>query len=140
MFNWLKPVESQKPKTLGQVGEEIAQKEYKKQGFKIIAQNEYNKKGKRLGEIDFIAVNKTSLIFVEVKTRADEKGLFGSPVEAVDVYKQRKILKAIKFYLINHLEYKDLKPQIDVCVVILKAVDKFPESVKIYMNVVDDWS
>src|SRR3989344_6486505 len=77
MFNWLKS-KPQEPKTLGQIGEEIAQKEYEKKGFKIIAKNEYNKKGKRLGEIDFIARQKDSLVFVEVKTRKEDKGFFKS--------------------------------------------------------------
>ena len=68
MFNFLKS-KPQKPKTLGQLGEEFAQGKYKKHGYKILTANDYNKKGKRLGEIDFIAKNKDKLVFVEVKTR-----------------------------------------------------------------------
>ncbi|MBI3232063.1 MAG: YraN family protein [Candidatus Doudnabacteria bacterium] len=141
MLNWLKKIsENQKPKTLGQIGEEVAQKEYIKQGFKIIAKNEYNKKGKRLGEIDFIAKNKQTIVFVEVKSRQKEKGLFGSPVESVNTFKQIKILKAVKLYLLKHQNLMNLRPQIDVCTVILTAIDKNPTSVKIYSNVVEDWN
>lgn len=139
MFNWLKP-KPQTPKTLGQIGEEIAQKEYEKKGFKIIAKNEYHHKGKRLGEIDFIAKDKNTLVFVEVKTRKAEKGFFGSPIESVNIFKQQKILKAVKLYLLKHPDLMNLRPQIDVCIIILTGVDKPPQSVKIYSNVVEDWN
>ena len=133
-------MQPRKPKTLGQVGEEIAQTEYEKKGFKIIAKNEFNKKGKRLGEIDFIAKNNSVLAFVEVKTRQSEKGFFGGPLEAVDHFKQLKILKAVKLYLQKHQNLANLRPQIDVCAIILPDIDKAPESVKIYMNAVEDWN
>jgi uncharacterized protein (TIGR00252 family) len=136
--NWLKP-KPQEPKTLGQIGEEIAQKEYEARGFQIIAKNEYNKKGKRLGEIDFIARNKLTLAFVEVKTRTEEKGFFGSPIESVNYFKQIKILKAVKLYLLKHQNLMNLRPQIDVCAIILPAIDKNPASVRIYSNAVEDW-
>lgn len=141
MLNWFKKsLEPFKPKTLGQIGEELAQKEYEKKGYKIIATNEFNKKGKRLGEIDFIAKNKDILVFVEVKTRNKEKGFFGSPLESVNQFKQIKILKAVKLFLAKHQNLSNLKPQIDVCVIILKGVDKQPESVKIYESAVEDWN
>lgn len=139
MFNLFKQKPGE-PKTLGAIGEEIAQKEYEKKGFKIIAKNEFNKKGKRLGEIDFIAKNSQVLAFVEVKTRNSEKGNFGGPLEAVDFFKQKKILKAVKSYLLKHPEVADLRPQIDVCAIILPDIDKAPQSVKIYMNAVEDWN
>lgn len=141
MFNAFKQfTEPTKPKSLGQIGEEIAQEEYKKRGYKIIAKNEYNKKGLRLGEIDFIARNKNELIFVEVKTRNSDKGFFGNPIEAVNIYKQRKILKAVKVYLLKNRNLMGLRPQIDVCAVILPDIDKSAVSVKIYSNAVEDWS
>jgi len=118
MFNWFKKSsEEEKPKTLGQIGEEIAQEEYKKKGFKIIAKNEYNKKGRRLGEIDFIAKNKAQIIFVEVKTRVEDKGYFGTAIESVDHFKQIKLLKAVKMFFLRNQYALKLKPQIDVCVI-----------------------
>ncbi len=121
MFNWLKKSES--IKSLGQLGEEAAQEEYERCGFKIIAQNEYNKKGKRLGEIDFIAVDKNRIVFVEVKTRNLLSVKFGTGAEAVDQFKQIKILKAVKIFLQKHPEYAKLQPQIDVCVMEYSEVD-----------------
>ena len=101
MFKWVKS-QPLKQKTLGQLGEEYAHKEYERLGYKIIAANEYNKKGKRLGEIDFIAKNKSVIIFVEVKTRSSMPGKFGTGAEAVDIFKQHKILKAVKMYFLRN--------------------------------------
>ena len=128
-----------KPKSLGQAGEELAQGEYKKRGYRIIAANFFNKKGLRLGEIDFIAQNKEKIIFVEVKTRKSPAGKFGSGAEAVDRFKQIKILKAVKVFLQKYPENLKFIPQIDVCVVQLNELDKAAESVTIISNAVEDW-
>lgn len=142
MFNFFKskPVAPQKPKTLGQLGEEFAQKEYERRNYKIVASNFFNKKGLRLGEIDFIAKNKEKIIFVEVKTRVSEINKFGFGAESVDKFKQIKFLKAVKVFLQKNSEFNELQPQIDVCVVILPNIDKMPKSVKIISNAVEDWN
>ena len=142
MFNWFKSKSSQalKPKTLGQLGEEKAQEEYKKLGYKIVAANEYNKKGKRLGEIDFIAADKNRIVFVEVKTRNSSVNKFGTGAEAVDIYKQRKILRAVKMYFLRNQQHMNLQPQIDVCVMDYNEVDKIFKPAKIIANAVEDWN
>ena len=139
MFNWLK-TQPVKPKTLGQLGEEKAQDEYRKLGFKIIAKNEYNKKGKQLGEIDFIALDKHRIVFVEVKTRSSSADRFGSGAEAVNVFKQRKILAAVKMYFLRNPKYAVLAPQIGVCVMEYSELDKTFKSAKIIGNAVEDWN
>ncbi len=139
MFNWLKP-KSAKPKTLGQLGEEQAQLEYKRLGYKIIAANFFNKKGLRLGEIDFIARNNKQLIFVEVKTRSSLAVKFGGGAEAVNKLKQLKILKAVKVFQLANPHYQQLRPQIDVCVMEYSEVDKAFKSAKIIANAVEDWN
>ncbi|MEK7161596.1 MAG: YraN family protein [Patescibacteria group bacterium] len=142
MLNFFKnkPTTLQKPKTLGQLGEEYAQEEYKKLGYKIIAKNEYNKKGKRLGEIDFIAKNKDAIIFVEVKTRTEGVDKFGKGVESVNIYKQQKILRAVKMYFFRNQSYLTLKPQIDVCLLEYKGIDKSFKPATIISNAVEDWN
>ena|SRR5665213_2662575 len=137
MLRWFK-TKSAKTKTLGQLGEEFAQEEYKKRGYKIIAANFFNTKGLRLGEVDFIAKNKSSIIFVEVKTRSSQEGRFGTAADAVNVFKQQKLLKAVHMYLAKNPELRELVPQIDVCVVLLSGVDNRPESVTIIPNAVED--
>lgn len=140
MFTWFKKSSTQtKPKTLGQLGEEFAQGEYKKRGYKIIAANFFNKKGLRLGEVDFIAANKSEVIFVEVKARVSSTGKFGSGAEAVDIYKQRKILKAVKVFLQKNPKYLSLQPKIDVCVMEYSEIDKAFKSAIIIPNAVEDF-
>ena len=91
MFNLFITKKSDKPKSLGQLGEEFAQAEYKRRGYQIIAKNEYNTKGKQFGEIDFIAKTGQVINFVEVKTRSGSVDRFGTGAEAVNIYKQQKI-------------------------------------------------
>lgn len=112
----------QKPLTLGERGERWAQAEYKKLGFKILGANVFNRKGKRAGEIDFIARNKETIVFVEVKTRHARAEKYGTAAEAVNIYKQQKILRAVKIFLLSHSKYRNLRPQIDVCAIV---VDNF---------------
>ena len=125
MFNlFKKPTVIEKPKTLGQLGEEFAQKIYEEKGYEILGANVFNKKGLRKGEIDFIAKNKTEIVFVEVKTRANvETGKFGSAAESVNMFKQAKFLRAVKLYLLSNPQYQDLRQRIDVCLVEQSVVD-----------------
>jgi len=158
MLDWFKKKLPSEPKTLGQIGEEFAQAEYKKQGFKVIDANYFYRKGKRAGEIDFIATDKHRIIFVEVKTRASEIDRFGTAQDSVNQFKQIKLLKAVKLFLLNNPKFAKFKPQIDVCVVMAKdfsqltlvemdpakyiakvPVDKLPFSATIIPNAVEDW-
>ena len=88
-----------KPYDLGKAGEEVALKYLKRKKFKII------KKGFRLykGEIDVIAYDRKTLVFIEVKTRRSRS--FGLPEESVTTAKQRKIKKIAQgFMAFNNLE------------------------------------
>lgn len=138
MFGWLTFKFKPAGKSLGQKGEQQAQAEYKKRGFQIIAANFFNRRGKRLGEIDFVAKNSEKIVFVEVKTRTADSGKFGSGAEAVDFFKQQKLLKAVKIFLAAEPEYLKLQPQIDVCVMQYSEVDKSFEPAKIIANAVED--
>ena len=137
MFDWFKQ-KSELQKSLGKRGEEKAQEHYKALDFTIIGVNVFNKKGKQAGEIDFIAKNNKKIIFVEVKTRENAVGKHGSGVDAVDYYKQQKLLKAVKIYLLQNPKHTVLQPQIDVCVILWPNLDKEPESVTIIANAVED--
>jgi putative endonuclease len=52
----------------------------------------------RSGELDIIALEKDTLVFVEVRTRR-LTGRFGSPQESVDKRKQRKVRETAQVYL-----------------------------------------
>lgn len=70
---------------LGDEGERIAAKHLKKLGYRILARQTRT----RLGEIDLIATDGDVIVFVEVKSRRDDRE--GSPAEAVTLRKQRKL-------------------------------------------------
>lgn len=81
---------------LGRRGEEFARGFLERSGYRIICCN-YRCK---LGEIDIIAKDGETLVFVEVKTRTDFA--FGSPAAAVTMKKQRQICRAAQCYLAEH--------------------------------------
>jgi len=80
-------------KLLGRRGEVKVKKFLKKKGYKIL---ECNYKTK-FGEIDIIALDKETIVFVEVKTRSSDA--FGTPSEAVTFIKQKKYKKVAEEYL-----------------------------------------
>jgi putative endonuclease len=77
----------------GKKSESIAAKFLKKQGYKILEQNYRSK----LGEIDIIAKDKSTLVFVEVKARRSRQ--FGNPKWAITPKKKRKISMVALLYL-----------------------------------------
>jgi len=80
-------------KTLGARGEEIAVAYLKRQKYRIIETNFRC----RCGEVDIIARDGKTLVFVEVKTRRTAS--YGLPQLAVTPFKQRQISKAALAYL-----------------------------------------
>ena len=81
-------------KELGKLGEEMAAQYLKEKcHFKILARNFSN----RIGELDIVAADKNTIIFVEVKTRRDR--CYGRPAEAVEKRKQFKLGKVASTFL-----------------------------------------
>ncbi len=88
---------------IGNNYEQKAAEYLKQQGFVVIGQNFYS----RWGEIDIIARDGKYLVFAEVKYRKDNS--CGSPLEAVDAKKQRRICKAASYFCIKN-GYGDMTP------------------------------
>jgi putative endonuclease len=80
----------------GQQGEHIAAQYLRHQGYRLQAQN-YRC---RQGEIDIIAWDGTTLVFVEVKTKSQLA--FGAPQAMVDRRKQQKMLQVAMVYVQEH--------------------------------------
>ncbi len=99
--------------SIGKNGEEIAKNYLAKQGFKIL---ETNRHFSKLSEIDIIAQDKDTLVFVEVKTRKTD--ICGSPMEAITKTKYNHIRQGLFIYLQENPKYK--KYRIDAISVILK--------------------
>ena len=81
-------------KTIGKKGEDTACEYLKKQGYKIL---ERNFRYSRLSEIDIIAKEKDTIVFVEVKTRTSTT--YGHPFEAISHNKLNNIFQAALKYL-----------------------------------------
>ncbi len=77
----------------GKKSERLAAEFLKRTGYRILETNYRSK----LGEIDIIAREKGTIVFVEVKARNTSR--FGSPKGAVTPAKQRKISMAALDYL-----------------------------------------
>jgi len=84
-------------RSLGDSGERQAVQFLKKQGYQIVKRN-YKCPS---GEVDIIARDGETLVFVEVKTRTGTA--FGLPQEAVDRRKQKKLVN-VAFHYIGRLK------------------------------------
>ena len=82
--------------SLGQRGERAAQRYLRRRGYKIVARGQRG----RLGELDLVAVDGRTLVFVEVKTRRSHDA--GHPAEAVGSEKQRRLTRLALAFLKRH--------------------------------------
>ena len=80
----------------GDAGEDLACGHLRSRGMKILARNYRS----RSGEIDIVADDGGTLVFVEVKERSSES--HGSAVEAVTPAKRRKVVRAARAYAAAH--------------------------------------
>ena len=100
--------------SLGKMGEDLAVTQLKAMKYQILERN-YRCP---LGEMDIIAREKGSLVFVEVKTRATKD--FGGPAAAVHEKKQRQLSRVALLYL-NHKKIRDIPARFDVVAVDLSC-------------------
>ncbi len=96
---------------------------YKVTGYKIICNNFRCMQG----EIDIIAKDKKYLVFIEVKTRTNQK--YGEPRDAVDENKRKHIINTIKYYLYkNDLENAYIR--IDIIEIYIKKEKTYINHIK----------
>lgn len=99
--------------SIGKNGEEIAKTHLEKKGYKIL---EMNRHFSRFCEVDIIALDKDTLVFVEVKTRKTD--FCGHPLEAITKNKFNHIKQGLFLYLQENPKYK--KFRIDAVSILLK--------------------
>lgn len=93
-----------KTQAIGQLGEEQAAKYLLQQGYQMLDRNFRV----RSGELDIIAKQRDTIVFVEVKTRSSD--LYMTAREAVTKAKQTKIRNAARAYLAcNTLSYRNVR-------------------------------
>jgi putative endonuclease len=97
--------------SIGQSGEQAAVVFLKNKGFQIIQTN-YRVAG---AEVDIIARTGRILCFIEVKTRKSSD--YGAPEAFVHLAKQRKIIRAAKFFS-TRKPYREFLVRFDVVSII----------------------
>ena len=79
----------------GRRGEDLAHRFLRRQGLTIVARNYRARSGS--GELDIVAWERDTLVFVEVKARASAD--YGSPGRAVGLQKEKDLRRAAGDYL-----------------------------------------
>ncbi len=87
---------TQERQAFGKEGENIAVGELERRGYEILARRYRT----RHGEIDIVATDEGTIVFVEVKARATAE--FGTAAEAVTTHKQRRLAAMATDYLARH--------------------------------------
>ncbi len=91
LTDWLR--QQFRPLSLGERGEKYAARYLRRLGYKIL----YTRYRLRYGEIDILAVEGQTVVFVEVKTRRSRAK--GQPAEAVDAKRQARLTRAALAFL-----------------------------------------
>jgi putative endonuclease len=119
----------------GERGEQLALRFLLKENYRVACANFKTPVGRNrlgaiiTGEIDLIAYDENILCFIEVKTRSS--GEFASPLAAVDLRKQRQIIRVARMYRrIFHLQAAKIR--YDVVSIILKT--GAPPEIELFKN------
>ena len=109
---------------LGKLGEDLACVELERRGYAILARRYRT----RFGEIDVVARDGQTLVFVEVKTRDGDH--FGGGADAVTTWKQRRVAGMALDYLTRY-RWHDRPCRFDVVAI---DVSSKPPQVEVYLN------
>ncbi len=96
----------------GRIAEQLAAEALVKKGYQILKRNFSN----RFGEIDIIAKDAQTLVFVEVKAKIGVD--FGLPEEMINKNKLQKIQRMAMIYL----QGKQMQCRIDVVAIVLSPL------------------
>ncbi|MCK5060772.1 YraN family protein [Candidatus Bipolaricaulota bacterium] len=108
---------------LGKWAEDIACEFLRKHGYGIIERNWQS----RFGEIDIIARDKGTLVFVEVKMRTSPG--YGDAREAVPFWKCKRIITAARAYLM--ITRSELPARFDVVIVESKGISLYRDAFQV---------
>jgi len=116
--------ERESSRTLGDRGERLGAEYLQRMGYRLVLANftvpigRNRNEAQITGEIDIVAFDGDMLCFVEVKTRSSDE--FTGPLTAVDLRKQRQIIRAARFYL-RTFGISDVAYRFDVVTIIAAA-------------------
>lgn len=121
-------------KTLGQRGEAAAARYLRRLGYKILARSDRFGPG----ELDLVALDDETIVFVEVKTR--ESAAVSHPVDAVDEQKQRRLTRLAVTFL-KRYGLLECPARFDVIAITWPAKKRSPiiEHIKNAFDAVGKW-
>ena len=114
----------------GKLGEKLACSALKKKGYQIIETN-YRC---RQGEIDIVARQSNSLVFIEVRTKTGKP--YGSPEESVTAQKKQRLVTTAMDYLNSHRDLPE-NWRIDFVAVDLDPLTNKATRIEIIENAVE---
>jgi len=110
-------------KLVGKKGEEAARSLLEEKGCRIIETNYQCP----LGEVDIIAAEGKTIVFVEVRTKTGNA--FGSPEESINANKSRRLYRLAQYYL-KAKSKNEYPARIDLIAVILDRKSLELKSIK----------
>jgi putative endonuclease len=123
MLAWLRrwlPIGPRRTGRFGDVGEDAAELFLRRLGWTILARGHRN----RLGEVDLIALDGDTVVFVEVKTR--RSSLHGGPEAAITLDKQRRLTRAALAYL-KQRGWLERRARFDVIAIVWPEEEPTPQ-------------
>ena len=111
---------------LGRRGENAAARHLRRLGYVIVARGQRDP----IGEIDLVAVDGRTVVFVEVKTRASHDA--GHPAEAVNEAKQRRMTRLALAYMKRH-DLLECRSRFDV-VAVTWGDDRRPPAIEHFIG------
>jgi putative endonuclease len=120
MLTWFRRLWSRPPGTFGDRGEQAAEQYLVKLGYRILARQHRNAGG----EIDLVALDGDTVVFVEVKTRGSEDR--GQPVDAITPDKQRRLTRAALVFL-KQRKWLERRCRFDVIAIVWPDGDAEPQ-------------
>jgi putative endonuclease len=130
-MRWLTPIRERfqalfAPLPLGRRGEAAAERYLKKLGYIIVARGHRD----NIGELDLVAVDGRTVVFIEVKTRTSHDA--GHPADAVDENKQERLTRLALSYMKRH-DLLECRARFDV-VAVTWPDDRTPPSIEHFPN------
>jgi putative endonuclease len=116
--------------TLGQIGEDLACRHLEGLGYAILARR-YRRRG---GEIDIVALDGATIVFVEVKAR--DGRAFGTGADAVTSLKRRRIVQLARDYV---MRYDASQHPCRFDVVSIELGEGRDASIELFQNAFDAW-
>ena len=114
---------------LGLKGERLAENYLRHLGYKIIARNW---RPKRWGEIDLIAIEEETLVFIEVKTRSSKD--YGEPQEFVDPHKINTLIRSAWYFKLENPDTPEAM-RIDVAAITLDSYSNNNHKIQLFRDV-----